>query len=266
MIVQPLLHSDISQIKELQPPDWDDITPHFKYYIDSPYSDPVKIISGNIITGIGTTMKNKDSAWLAHIIVHPEYRNKGLGKKITDSLVKSVDKRRYKTIYLIATELGYPVYLKSGFELEGEYAHFDIITGNCKFEISSDIVPFKEVYRTPILKLDQFVTGEFREIRLTKHILNSFVFFQNGKVSGAYFPTLADGMIIADSDEAGIGLIKFRMKEKETAIFPRENKTAIDFYSKSDFKLIRYSKRMILGKTRIRHPGNMFNRVSGGLG
>ncbi|MEZ4822611.1 MAG: GNAT family N-acetyltransferase [Ignavibacteria bacterium] len=126
MKIQPLRHSDIGQLKELQPPDWNDIAPHFKYYIDSPYSNPVKIVSENKITGIGTTIKNKDSAWLAHIIVHPEYRNKGLGKKITDALVKSIDRRKYKTIYLIATKLGYPVYLKSRFELEGEYAHFNI--------------------------------------------------------------------------------------------------------------------------------------------
>ncbi|MCB0726794.1 MAG: GNAT family N-acetyltransferase [Ignavibacteriae bacterium] len=266
MKIQPLRHSDIGQLKELQPPDWNDITPHFKYYIDSPYSNPVKIVSENKITGIGTTIKNKDSAWLAHIIVHPEYRNKGLGKKITDALVKSIDRRKYKTIYLIATKLGYPVYLKSGFELEGEYAHFNIEPGKYKSNISPNIIPFKEIHRTQILKLDQFVTGEFREIRLSKHILNSFVFFQNGKVSGVYFPTLADGMIIADSDVAGIELIKLRMMEKENAIFPKENKTAFDFYRKADFKLIQYSKRMILGKKRIRHPRNMFNRISGGLG
>ena len=267
MIIKPLQHSDIALLNEIQPPDWDDISPHIKYYINSPYCESIKIISGNKICGIGTTLKHKDTVWLAHIIVHPEFRNRGIGKRITDALVKSVDRRKYKTIYLIATELGYPVYLKSGFEIETEYADFDILHGiPPDYEISSSIIPFNENHRSEILKLDKFVTGESRENRLNEHIQNSFVFLSEGKVCGAYFPKLGEGLIIAYEEEAGIELIKLRLKKMKNAFFPIDNKAAFEFYSSGNFKFDKYSKRMRLGKEKKLHLENMYNRVSGQIG
>jgi GNAT superfamily N-acetyltransferase len=266
MKIQPLLHSDITHLKELQPPEWNDITPHIRFYIDSPYCNPIKILSGNKITGIGTTLKHRDSAWLAHIIVHPEFRNKGIGKKITDTLVKSLDRRTYKTIYLIATELGYPVYLKSGFEIEAEYADFDAEPGLPDYKISSYIIPFNENHRSEILKLDKFVTGENRESRLNEHFQSSYVYFSEGKVSGAYFPKFGEGLVIAYEEEAGIELIKLRLGKMKNAIFPKDNKVAFEFYSRGSFKFDKYSKRMRLGKKKKIHLENMYNRVSGQIG
>ena len=266
MILQPILLSDIDHLKEIQPPEWEDIKPHIKYYINSPHCEPIKIISGNKVAGIGTTLKHRNTAWLAHIIVHPEFRNRGLGKMITDELVKSVDKRKFKTIYLIATELGYPVYLRSGFELEAEYVDFDLIPEKNNFKISGNIITFEDKYKTEILELDFLTTGEYRETRLTEHFQNCFVFLSKGKVSGAYFPKLGEGLIIADSEEAGVELMKFRLQEKNNAVFPKDNKAAFEFCSRANFKFDRYQKRMRLGKKRIWHPENLFNRVSGQIG
>ncbi len=256
----------MSGLTELQPPDWSDITPHIKYYIDSPYCDPIKIVSENKIAGIGSTLKHTDSAWLAHIIVHPEYRNRGIGKMITDALVKSLDRRKYKTIYLIATELGYPVYLKSGFEIETEYADFDAGSGLPDYKLSSSIIPFNENHRSEVLKLDKFVTGENRLNRLDEHIQNSSVYVSNGKVCGAYFPKFGEGLIIAYEEEAGIELMKLRLQKMKNAFFPADNKAAFEFYSRGNFKLDKYSKRMRLGKKKKLHLENMYNRVSGQIG
>ena len=266
MTIQPLLFSDIDSLNELQPPDWEDMLPHIRYYINSSHCDPIKIISGKKIAGIGTTLKHRDTAWLAHIIVHPEFRNKGLGKMITDALVKSIDRRKFKTIYLIATELGYPVYLRSGFELEAEYADFDIEPGRNNFKISGNIIPFEEKYKTQILELDLLTMGENREIRLNEHFQSCFVFYSKNKVKGAYFPKFGDGLIIAGSEEAGVELMKLRIQEKNYAIFPKDNKVAFEFYSRGNFKFDKYQKRMRLGKKRIWHPENLYNRVSGQIG
>lgn len=265
MNIQPIQLSDIELLYELQPPDWDDIRPHFKYYINTPYCEPLKITSEDKIIGIGSALKHRDTVWLAHIIVHPEYRNKGIGKIITDALVASVDKKKYETIYLIATELGYPVYLKSGFEVETEYAHFEF-ERRVEPAISKYVIPFEVKHKPEIIQLDHFITGEYREIRLNEHFQNSVVYLSKGKVSGAYFPKLGDGLIIANLEQAAIELMKFRLKEKDKAIFPIENKTAFEFYDRLNFKKSRNSKRMRLGKNRIWHPENLYNRVSGQIG
>jgi N-acetylglutamate synthase-like GNAT family acetyltransferase len=266
MNIKPITLEDIDSLKELQPPDWDDIIPHIKYYIDSPLCDPIKITSKDKIIGIGTTLKHRDTAWLAHIIVHPEFRNKSIGKMITDSLVDSLDKSKYETIYLIATDLGHPVYLRSGFEVETEYVHFECEPGKFKSVISPDIIPFNEKYKQEIFLLDNLTTGEYRENRLNEHMQNSFIFLSNGKVSGAYFPTLREGLIIANDPDAGIELLKLHLSEKDESIFPLENKTAFDFLMQNNCKEYKTSRRMRFGKKRIWHPENLYNRVSGQIG
>lgn len=267
MTIQPIQQSDIEQLEELQPPDWKaDIRPHFMYYLNSSHCNPIKILIENKITGIGTTFKHRNSAWLAHIIVHPGYRNRGIGKRITKALVDSIDKRKYKNIYLIATELGYPVYLKSGFESECEYAHFEFEPGFTKPDTSPLIIPYDERYKSEIFELDKVTTGEFREVVLNESIQNSFLFLKNGKVSGAYFPKLGDGLIIADDPDAGIELMKFRMSSETDAIFPIENKAAFEFYSEMKANYKKTSRRMRYGKKRIWHPEHLYNRIGGMLG
>ena len=265
--IQPIKLSDIDSLVGLQPPDWkEDIRPHFNYYYSSFFCDPIKITIEDKIVGVGTTFKHRNSAWLAHIIVHPEFRNRGIGKSITDALVRSLDKRKYKTVYLIATELGYPVYLKSGFDTETEYAHFEIEHGNRKPDVSPSIIPYDDKYKSEIFELDKDTTGEFREVMLNGSIQNSFIFLSNGKFSGVYFPKLGDGLIIADDTDTGIELMKFRLQSETDAIFPLENKAAFEFCCNIGANHIKNSKRMRLGKRRIWHPEKLYNRIGGQIG
>ena len=98
---------------------------------------PFKASIENKIVGIGTTILHHETAWLAHIIVHPEYRNRGIGKMITQALVDHSYSKGRKTIYLIATELGLPVYRRLGFESETEYTIF-------KSKGTREILPISE--------------------------------------------------------------------------------------------------------------------------
>lgn len=115
--------NDLDQLPSLEPPNWGSLTPRFLRFIQSEHCSPVKLTLDGHAIGVGTTIRHEDTAWLACIIVHPDHRNKGLGKLITEHLINSLDRNLYQSIYLIATELGYPVYKKLGFELEKEYVH-----------------------------------------------------------------------------------------------------------------------------------------------
>ncbi|HMR41464.1 MAG TPA: hypothetical protein PKA90_13650 [Ignavibacteria bacterium] len=149
---------------------------------------------------------------------------------ITQALVEGTDMNKFRTIYIIATEPGYPVYLKCGFELEAEYADFDILPGKFTSEISPHIIPFDEKYKNQILELDKITTGESRSERLKEHLHVSSVFLSGNKISGAFFPDLGEGLIIADEPSAGIELMKFRIQTGTYSIFPLENRTALEFY------------------------------------
>lgn len=266
MKIQPLEPNDLSQLAALQPPDWQDITPHLKYYIESPHSHPIKVVEGNEITGIGTTVLNEDTAWLALIIVHPGHRNKGLGRMITEYLINSLDQSRYTTIYLVATPLGEPVYKKLGFVEETEFLFFR--DGETDFAMSEFIWPVGEQYRDAVFAMDREVFGENRRHRIIENLRSAFVYRnENNAVEGYYLPAWGEGLVVAQNETAGLALMKLRLKlTLFPAIVPVDNQTAIRFLTENGHQQFRNAKRMRLGKARPWQPEKIYNRVSGQIG
>ncbi len=131
----------------LQPPDWSDILQKFEFYTGSDFCFPIKAAQDGSIAGVGTALVHQDVAWLAHIIVHPAYRNRGIGTTITQKLLAIARDRKCETIYLCATKLGARVYKKLGFETETEYLFFRNLNLGQGQTVSSRITSFKMEHR-----------------------------------------------------------------------------------------------------------------------
>jgi len=258
--------SDLSGLNELQPADWGDLVPRFQYFIQSAVCNPVKLSEDDRIIAIGTTMLHNDSAWLACVIVHPDFRNKGIGNKITQYLVDKLDKQKYKTVYLDATDLGYPVYLKIGFEVEAEYSHLRRNTPFTSLPVSGKIVPYSTEYQNSIYQLDQEISGEDRSAILSDFISDAYIFLDNSNIQGFYIPDWGDGPIIARNDIAGIELINFRIQHTNIAVLPSANLSAIRKYEQQGFQFYKFSRRMVLGNRKVWYPERIYNRISGQLG
>lgn len=266
MIIEPLLLPDIDLLTALQPPDWDDIRPYHSSYLEAGDCMPFKLVVDKQIAGVGTIVYHIESAWLAHIIVHPDFRNRGLGKIITQALIDRVDATQYKTISLIATDQGYPVYQKIGFVLDSVYAH--LIT-NIPFQqitASPLIVPYEEKFSDEILALDKTISGELRHVKLREHLAGWMVFLNMDNVDGVYFPDLGNGLIIASDPLAGVELMKLRLQTNNFAILPANNTPAMELLSRHYFHQQRISRRMFLGKKIEWQSTGIFNRVSGQMG
>lgn len=264
MDIKPLEQSDVPLVFELQPPGWE-IMSVIDFYTKADFCFPIKITIDDKIIGIGTTILHKDVAWLAHIIVHDHYRNKGVGRLITQTLIERADAARCKTIYLLATEMGEPVYTKLGFEAETEYLSFkgEKITGDTA---DDNIVSYKSEYADQISKLDRQVSGEERWFHLEPYLSDGFVYLHDTNVMGYYLPTLGDGLIVARTEVAGEALMKLRMITKDFAVFPSENVLATAIMARHNFNFFRTQKRMRLGKQRDWQPANIYNRIGGNLG
>lgn len=113
--VTPLEPADLMPLSSLQPPDWGSIVPAHEIYLSSAFSFSFKFCVNSELVGVGTIIIHQKSAWLAHIIVHPEHRKKGLGELITRTLIDAAINKGCKVVSLIATESGEPVYKKCGF-------------------------------------------------------------------------------------------------------------------------------------------------------
>jgi GNAT superfamily N-acetyltransferase len=198
MNIQVIQNSDIDTLKELQPAGWSDIRNYFYYYSASPFCNPLKIVENGEIQALGTTICHSDSAWLAHIIVHPDHRNKGLGKEIVSALIERLDRERFRTVYLDATDLGYPVYKKIGFETETDYVHLDGSLTDLHLDDPASVLPFDPQYKDSLLELDKLISGEDRVQVLQDHLHSAMLFVGNGGLAGAYFP--ADEAADADKE------------------------------------------------------------------
>lgn len=266
MQVQPLEQIDLIHIPDLLPPGWDTAMPSITFYTTSHFCFPLKVVVDRVIAGTGTAIIHKDVAWLAHIIVHSDYRNQGIGQFITRKLVDIAKAKNCVTIYLLATELGEPVYSKVGFVPETEYLLFKGEIQSDKELISKHIVACTPDFKKQISLLDRQVSGEDRMFHLEPHMSSGYVYLEKDKVIGYYLPALGDGLIIASTKEAGQELMRMRLTSKDFAVFPKDNIPATEFIQLHHFKETRRQRRMRYGQHRKWEPAMMYNRIGGNLG
>ena len=257
---------DLDEIRNLQPTDWSDIIPEFEFYIQSSFCCPIKTKIDEKIVGIGASIVFENTSWIAHIIVDSDYRNKGVGAQIVTELLNALKRDSVATCSLIATELGKPVYLKAGFRIASEYSFFQREKQWIECPVSENVISFKEQHRAMIYELDHKISGEKRELLLKDYLSNSIVFVESNKVLGFYIPDLKEGLIYADTDEAGLELMKLKYAKVDKAILPSDNSKGIEFLRQNGFVETRKVSRMILGKELDWNPKKMFGRIGGNFG
>ncbi len=265
MVIEIITINDIKDLHELQPEGWPDIVPSFKLYVNSLFCHPVKVVISDKMVGIGAGISFGKTSWLAHIIVNPEFRNKGIGTFIVNHLCAFLKGNGVTSISLIATEFGFPIYKKAGFVEQTEYLFYErkepIIS-----KISNNIVRFSNDDMEAILGLDRKISGENRVSIISNNLKNSYIYKNNNKISGCYLPELGEGLIIAENSEAGIELMKVRFMKQNKCVLPAENSDGIKFIQNEGFSELRRVKRMILGQAFSWSPDKIFNRIAGMVG
>jgi GNAT superfamily N-acetyltransferase len=256
---------DLDAVAGLQPDGWPDIFPSIKYYCKSDFCFPLKATLAGKVVGIGTAIIHGSTAWLAHIIVSPTHRNAGIGSAITKALIDLSHRNSCRSLLLVATTLGEPVYKKFGFEVETKYLFFDHGISPPP-EASPEISAFQKPLEGPLFELDRVASGEDRKKLLCEHLNNTLVVVENNLLKGFYVPTLGEGLIIADSPAAGLALMKLRMASTKKFCIPILNQDALNFLSQHGFAEYRRASRMILGEKVIWNGSKIYSRIGGNLG
>jgi GNAT superfamily N-acetyltransferase len=266
MTLEPITFNDLDEIRNLQPTDWGDIIPDIEFYIKSTFCNPIKATIDNKIAGIGTLMTFKNTSWIAHIIVDRNYRNKGIGSRIVNELLRKIKEDSIETCSLIATGLGKPVYLKAGFRIETEYTFLKREKQWIDCPVSKSVIRFEEKYRTAIYELDKVISGENREMLLKDYLDNSLLYIENENVVGYYLPDLKEGLIFADTNEAGLELMKLKYSTVDKAVIPIENIRGLEFLKQKGFIETSKGTRMVFGKELNWNPSKMYSRIGGNFG
>ncbi|MCF8427927.1 MAG: GNAT family N-acetyltransferase [Bacteroidia bacterium] len=262
----PFTAQDLIQIPSIQPEEWGDIRPHLQNYLDQDFSFPIKLEEDGKLIGIGAGIVHENIAWLGHIIVHRDYRKQGLGSKITQTLVEQMQAKGCESIFLIATDLGATVYEKLGFETQTTYEFYKELRFEPKDLETQNIVAYQPEYFNALAQLDFEISGEKRMFHLEPFLNEASLFIKDGNLCGYYLPKLGDGMINANTAEAGIELMKHRFKDFDYTSFPKNNQVAKDFLKHFGYTTFREAKRMHFGLNQTWKAENIYNRIGGNLG
>ena len=267
MEIESVTINDLDKIHHLQPEGWSDIVPDLRFYVTSDFCNPIKMVVGESIAGIGASIKFPQTAWLAHIIVDPAFRNKGIGSQIVECLLDDLEKSGIGTCLLTATELGQPVYIRAGFRNVAEYIFLNREKPWLEVPVSPDIVDFREEFRHSIYKMDLQATGEHREQLLSPFLKNARLYLRNNKMMGYFIPELREGLIIAESDEAGFALMNAKYATVDKANLPADNKAGVEFLLMHGFADSgKKGTRMILGEDIPWQPEMIYSRIGGNVG
>jgi GNAT superfamily N-acetyltransferase len=266
MTLESVTFNDLEEIRGLQPKGWSDIILDIEFYLKSPFCNPFKATIDNKIVGTGTLITYENTCWIAHIIVGSDYRNNGIGSQIVNGLLERIKKDAIQTCSLIATDLGKPVYLKAGFRTVTEYSFLQKEKPWVDRPVSKNVIPFDEKYRTAIYELDKVISGENREMLLKGILESSMLYIENGNVVGYYMPGLKEGLISADTNEAGLELMKLKYSKADKAALPIDNIEGLEFLKQNGFVETIQWTRMLFGKDLNWSPQKMYSRMGGNFG
>lgn len=264
--IEPLRTTDIPAIAGLQPPDWTDILPHFRFYTNNSFCNPVKVTNDNQVVGIGVSVSFMNTAWLAHIIVDPAFRNRGIGGTIVDHLLNDLDAQSVDSVLLIATRIGEPVYLKRGFMEVCEYVFMQRQEPLADFAAPDCIRPYHPEFYEDIINLDLYISGEDRQSLVAGHLSSALLYIDHGRLDGFYLPDLGEGLVIADTRQAGLELLKVRCTRSAKVVLPAANSEAIRFLNELGFNETSRARRMVRGPAIAWRPGKIYARIGGNLG
>ena len=91
---------------------------HFLGWLVREGVGPVVVV-GDVAVAAGVAFGSV--GWIGGVGVAPDARRQGLGTAVTEALIAELRRTGCETMLLLASELGYPVYERIGFEPEGDY-------------------------------------------------------------------------------------------------------------------------------------------------
>jgi GNAT superfamily N-acetyltransferase len=265
--IRRIAADELPLIRDFPPQEWSlDLEKMYLLHWAREYFYPVVAAVDGEIAGTGIAIINDGVAWLGTIIVKETFRSKGIGKAITDHLVTHARGEGADSILLTASELGLPIYKKIGFREDIDYVFFKTDTPPALDAESENIRPLTDADMPAILALDHAATGERRGKMLTAFLKDACV-YHDGVLRGYYLPGFGKGLIVADSTNAGLELLRRRFSRDTSPVcVPASNIAAIELCTGLGFRQYRKIPRMFLYNNVEWCPEHIFSRGAGYCG
>jgi GNAT superfamily N-acetyltransferase len=200
---------------------WGDRSTFFHFVAAHAGCHPVVAeVDGRIVsTGVGTA--NGRAGWIGTIFVAPEHRGRGLGRAMTEVVIDALETAGCRTLLLVATQEGLPVYERLGFAVETRYRVLEAASAGDDHPPGADS-PLIRAFGPPDLEamvaLDRAATGEDRA-----HLLGALASpastrcsVRDATVTGFLLrPPWPGGATIAPLADDAIALLEDRRRQLE---------------------------------------------------
>lgn len=160
--VRPMLAADVAAATDaILRDDWGDRRSWFEFATTQAQCRPVVAEHDGRVVGTGVGTANGRVGWVGTIWVEPALRGIGLGRTLTQAVIDGLEAAGCRTLLLVATGAGRPLYERMGFVLQAGYRILEA-RGLEAGTDDPDIRPFAPDDAPAVLALDRAATGEDR--------------------------------------------------------------------------------------------------------
>jgi GNAT superfamily N-acetyltransferase len=167
--IRPMTPSDVEPVvAAFIRADWGDRRLNLDFVTRHAQTHPFVAEADGQIVGTGVLSVNGRVGWIGTIFVEPAWRRRGVGMALTQATIDTAESAGCRTLLLVATEAGRPLYEKIGFEVQTWYRILEA-PGLAGEPIDRRIRSFTATDLAGIARLSADATGEDRT-----HLLKAF--------------------------------------------------------------------------------------------
>ncbi len=256
---------------------WGDRRPFLRWALGHAEAEPlVGEVDGAIVaSGVGTI--SGQVGWLGAIFVDAGRRREGFGRALTEALCHRLEAAGARTLALVASRMGAPLYESLGFREVTRYHTYEAVGTNAPIAARGlavrPIDPLRDL--AAITRLDSEATGEDRAhlIRAWARADAAIVVEDGGGTIHGFVvrPPFGGGATIADSAAAALALLEHRRRvvgpdRRVRAGVPTENEAGRSMLRDAGWEEAWAAPRMERGEPIPWHPERIFGQFGMAVG
>jgi GNAT superfamily N-acetyltransferase len=273
--IRPMRAADVAPAGELmRRGDWGDRTTFLAWAVGHPSCHPLVAEVGGRVLGTGIATAFGSVGWVGTIFVDQDRRGQGLGRALTRAVIKDLEARGCRTLLLIATEHGRPLYEHEGFSILTEQRRF-AAPRTADTGPDSRVRPFSPEMLPAMIELDRESSGGDRSAVLrtlaTPETMRVAI-GPDGSVRGFLLrgPWGGASLVASDPDDA-VRLLDWRRRragpdERVATGLPGLNEAGRERLVAEGWVEERGGTRMIRGEPLDWRPESVWGQLNGALG
>ena len=121
--IRPMTPADVEPVAARLPPrrSWGDRRLNLEFVTPTPETRPFVADAGGRVVGTSVLSVNGSVGWIGTVWVDPAWRRRGIGLDLTRATIDEAEAAGCRTLVLVATEAGRPLYERLGFEVQTWY-------------------------------------------------------------------------------------------------------------------------------------------------